>query len=142
MSDMQEILSELMVALDEGQINAEVIEGAMKALSAVPEIYHTEAVKALLRTPQSDEEQPEEQPEDYLAVKTYTSSEFHAGDEVKSIYSGERAIILKNSEGGNNSRFYVVFSDGSSGVKEKGDWTRTGRNFPAIAAIMEELKKA
>lgn len=138
MSDMQEILRELMVALDEGQINAEVIEGAYKALSAVPEIYHTEAVKALLRTPSSDEEQPEEQPEDYLAVKTFNSKEFHVGDEV---FDGtNKGVVLSVGNGG----FHVVMTDGSAGEwnEDTDGWHRTGRNFPAIPAIMEELKKA
>ena len=138
MSDMQEILSELMVALDEGQINAEVIEGAMKALSAVPEIYHTEAVKALLRTPSSDEEQPEEQPEDYLAVKTYTSDKFNVGDEITD-GSGNYVILEVEANG-----FWITRTGASKYVYNAASsaFLRTGRNFPAIAAIMEELKKA
>lgn len=138
MTDVQKILLAMSTGYHDGQIGEEDCEGIAKALNGVPEAYHMDALKSFLGI---QEDQPEEQPEDYLAVKTYTSSEFHVGDEVKSIYPGERAIILKNSEGGNNSRFYAVFPDGSSGVKEKGDLTRTGRNFLAITAILEELKK-
>lgn len=135
MSDMQEILHELMIALDEGQINAEVIEGAYKALSAVPEIYHVDAVKALLRTPSSDDEQPE----DYLAVKTFTSNEFNIGDEIADDETGCKLVVV------------AIFKDSiialdaiglvGSYFKNPLHAKRTGRNFPAIAAIMEELRK-
>lgn len=138
MTDVQKIVSALADCLHDNQISEDECLGVLKALRGIPPEKHMDALKAFLSV---EEPELEEQPEDYLAVKTYTSSEFHVGDEVKSIYSGERAIILKNSAGGNNSRFYAVFPDGSSGVKEKGDWSRTGRNFPAIPAIMEELKK-
>lgn len=133
MSDMQEILANLIVALNEGQINAEVIEGAMKVLSAVPEIYHVDAVKALLSTPSALEEQPE----DYLSVKTFTSNEFHIGDEVA--YGKDRYVIYYFDED-----TALVFGDGpvSRICREGSAFERTGRNFPAIAAIMEELKKA
>ena len=134
MSDMQEILANLIVALNEGQINAEVIEGAMKALSAVPEIYHVDAVKALLCTPSSIEEQPE----DYLAVKTFTSNEFNVGDEI----ADERFkyVVLETTDEG-------CLVAGASDVVcvhsfDFDNYHRTGRNFPAIPAIMEELKKA
>jgi hypothetical protein len=135
---MQEILHELMVALDEGQINAEVIEGAYKALSAVPENYHIKAVKALLRTPSAMEEQPEEQPEDYLQVKTYTSDKFSVGDEITD--GCDKYVILKVETNGvwvtgTGTTMYVYTAASIA-------YRRTGRNFPAIAAIMEELKKA
>lgn len=135
MSDMQEILANLIVALNEGQINAEVIEGAMKALSAVPEIYHVDAVKALLRTPSALEEQPE----DYLQVKTYTSDKFSVGDEITSGVT--KYVIFREDDSGfwvtgTGTTFYV------SRCALNFDYKRTGRNFPAIAAIMEELKKA
>jgi len=139
MSDMQEILHELMVALDEGQINAEVIEGAYKALSAVPENYHIKAVKALLRTPSAMEEQPEDQPEDYLAVKTFTSNEFHIGDEI-SVCSGLRGVYVGRSV--NSGDCLLVDHGKIYDYADTSAWTRTGRNFPAIAAIMEELKNA
>lgn len=135
MSDVQEILSELMVALDEGQINAEVIEGAYKALSAVPEIYHVDAVKALLRTPSSDEEQPE----DYVAVKTFTSSEFHIGDEVV-VCNGRKGVYLATDT--IIGSCLLLESGELACYFDKDAWTRTGRNFPAIPAILEELKKA
>jgi hypothetical protein len=135
---MQEILHELMVALDEGQINAEVIEGAYKALSAVPENYHIKAVKALLRTPSAMEEQPEEQPEDYLQVKTYTSDTLSVGDEITD--GCDKYVILKVEDSGawvtgTGTAMYVYTASSIA-------YRRTGRNFPAIAAIMEELKKA
>lgn len=134
MSDMQEILSELMIALDEGQINAEVVEGAYKALSAVPEIYHVDAVKALLRTPSALEEQPE----DYLQVKTYTSDKFSVGDEVTD--GSVNYVILEVEADG----FWMTRTGASKYVYNAASsaFLRTGRNFPAIAAIMEELKKA
>lgn len=138
MTDVQRIVSALADCLHDNQISEDECLGVLKALRGIPPEKHMDALKAFLSV---EEPELEEQPEDYLAVKTYTSSEFHVGDEVKSIYSGERAIILKNSESGKNSRFYVVFPDGSAGVKEKDDWTRTGRNFPAIPAILDELKK-
>ena len=135
MSDMQEILANLIVALNDGQINAEVIEGAMKVLSAVPEIYHVDAVKALLRTPSALEEQPE----DYLAVKTYTSDKISVGDEI-SVCSGLRGVYVGRS----CASGYCLLADHGK-IYDYADisaWTRTGRNFPAIPAIMEELKKA
>ena len=134
MSDMQEILANLIVALNEGQINAEVIEGAYKALSAVPEIYHTEAVKALLRTPSALEEQPE----NYLQVKTYTSDKFSVGDEITDGCC--KYVILEVEENG----FWATRTGQPKYIYNAASITflRTGRNFPAIAAIMEELKKA
>lgn len=137
MSDMQEILANLIVALNEGQINAEVIEGAMKALSAVPEIYHVDAVKALLRTPSA----PEEQPEDYLAVKTFSKraqSSLQIGDELIDMH-GVKSVFVGTDENGEIS---VVYGTGGVDHWNLDRLNRTGRNFPAIAAIMEELKKA
>lgn len=131
MTDMQEILANLIISMNDGRINADVLDGAMKALSAVPEIYHVDAVKALLKAPS----EPEEQPEDYLAVKTFTSPDLHVGDEVA--WGEERCVIYRFDD----ENAYVFGSDTRSILRKGSAFRRTGRNFPAVQAILDELKK-
>lgn len=135
MTDVQKILLAMATGYHDGQIGEEDCEGIAKALNGVPEAYHMDALKSFLGI---QEDQPEEQPEDYLAVKTFTSNEFHVGDEV--FDGADKGIVLSVGDVG----FYVVMSDGSAGEwnEDTDGWHRTGRNFPAIPAIMEELKKA
>lgn len=132
MSDMQEILAALIAAIKEKRITVDVAEAAVRMLDGVPDYSHLDAIKALLRTPSSIEEQPE----DYLAVKTFTSNEFNVGDEVA--YGKDRYVIYYFDED-----TALVFGDGPvRRIRRVGStFERTGRNFPAIPDILEELKK-
>lgn len=134
MTDVQKILLAMATGYHDGQIGEEDCEGIAKALNGVPEAYHMDALKSFLGI---QEDQPEEQPEDYLAVKTFTSNEFHIGDEVA--YGKDRYVIYYFDED-----TALVFGDGpvSRICREGSAFERTGRNFPAIPAILEELKKA
>lgn len=133
MTDVQKILLAMSTGYHDGQIGEEDCEGIAKALNGVPEAYHMDALKSFLGI---QEDQPEEQPEDYLAVKTFTSNEFHIGDEVA--YGKDRYVIYYFDED-----TALVFGDGPvSRIRRVGSaFERTGRNFPAIPAILEELKK-
>lgn len=77
----------------------------------------------------------EEQPEDYLAVKMFASSEFHVGDEVA--LGEDRCVIYRFDD----ENAYVFGSDTRSILRKGSAFHRTGRNFPAIPAILEDLKK-
>lgn len=133
MTDVQKILVALADCYHHGQIGEEDCQGVAKALNGVPEAYHMDAFKSFLGI---QEDQPEEQPEDYLAVKTFTSNEFHIGDEVA--YGKDRYVIYRFDED-----TALVFGDGPvSRIRREGSaFERTGRNFPAIAAILEEIRK-
>lgn len=134
MTDVQRIVSALSDCLHDNQISEDECLGVLKALRGIPPEKHMDALKAFLSV---EEPELEEQPEDYLAVKTFNSKEFHIGDEV---FDGtNKGVVLSVG----NVGFYVVMSDGSSGEwdEDTDDWTRTGRNFPAIPAILDELKK-
>lgn len=143
MSNIQEILKALAVALHDGLIGEEGCEDLAKALNGVPIEHHMNAFRALLGIDPTNEdafEKPAEAPEDYLAVKTFTSSDFHVGDEVtvRNNYNKKGVITYVGDE-----IIYVLYASGTSATFVKGgdQFTRTGRNFPAIQAILDELKK-
>ena len=135
MTDVQKILLAMSTGYHDGQIGEEDCEGIAKALNGVPEAYHMDALKSFLGI---QEDQPEEQPEDYLAVKTFTSNEFHVGDEVVT-QSGIKYFVIREGE----LSLYAIGSDSMMHSIDKSPYSvhRTGRNFPAIPAILEELKK-
>ena len=136
MTDVQKILLAMATGYHDGQIGEEDCEGIAKALNGVPESYHMGALKSFLGI---QEEQSEEQPEDYLAVKTYTSDKFSVGDEVEfnGAYGRKRGVVLAV----NGEKINIISSGGVSPDCSAFLFTRTGRNFPAIPAIMEELKR-
>lgn len=143
MSYIQEILKALAVALHDGLIGEEGCEDLAKALNGVPIEHHMNAFRALLGIDPTNEdafEKPAEAPEDYLAVKTFASSEFHIGDEVQfsGAYGEKRGVVLSV----NSEQIHVLFDNGVAPNYSSSLFTRTGRSFPAIPAIMEELKKA
>lgn len=137
MTDVQKILLAMATGYHDGQIGEEDCDGIAKALNGVPEAYHMDALKSFLGI---QEDQPEEQPEDYLAVKMFASSEFHVGDEVQfnGAYGRKRGVVLAV----NGEKINILFDGGVSPDCSAFLFTRTGRNFPAIPAILEELKKA
>lgn len=137
MTDVQKILVALADCYHHGQIGEEDCQGVAKALNGIPEVYHMDALKSFLGI---QEDQPEEQPEDYLAVKTYTSDKFSVGDEVEfnGAYGRKRGVVLAV----NGEKINIISSGGVSPDCSAFLFTRTGRNFPAIPAILEELKKA
>lgn len=150
MSNIQEILKALSVALHDGLIGEEGCEDLAKALNGVPIEHHMNAFRALLGIETTNEdafEQPAEAPEDYLAVKTFTSSEFHVGDEIVSDKTEKRAVITA-IENENHVVYYVTGDGKNEGlpnflrIDPAYSFRRTGRNFPAIPAVLEELKKA
>lgn len=142
MTDVQKILLAMAAGYHDGLIGEEDCDGIAKALNGVPELYHMDALKSFLGV---QEVQPEEQPEDYLAVKTYTSDVFSVGDEIADGIG--RYVILKKEDSGfwvtgTGTTVYVHESNFTYKRTGRNFYKRTGRNFPAIAAIMEELKKA
>lgn len=142
MSNIQEILKALAVALHDGLIGEEGCEDLAKALNGVPIEHHMNAFRALLGIDPTNEdafEKPAETPEDYLAVKTFTSTEFHIGDEIADDENRCKFVVIaifKDSIIALDAAGLVSSLNNPPHVK------RTGRNFPAIPAIMEELKKA
>jgi hypothetical protein len=135
MTDVQKILLAMATGYHDGQIGEEDCEGIAKALNGVPECFHMDALKSFLGV---QEEQPEEQPEDYLAVKTYTSDTFSVGDEITD--GRKKYVILKVEDSGvyATAAGITEFFCNAASIA----YRRTGRNFPAIPAIMEELKNS
>lgn len=152
MTDVQRIVSALADCLHDNQISEDECLGVLKALRGIPPEKHMDALKAFLSV---EEPELEEQPEGYLQVKTYTSDKFSVGDEVEfnGAYGRKRGVVLAvNGEKINILKgvvlsfgivFHAVMGDGSAGEwdEDTDGWHRTGRNFPAIPAILEELKK-
>jgi hypothetical protein len=132
MSFVQEILQ----AVSADLMYEHNYDNLIKGLSEIPECYHEDFVRAYFKR---EPEQPEEQPEDYLAAKTFTSNEFHIGDEIV-VCNGSRGIYIGRDF---TLGYCLLYPVGGVGLyADKDGWTRTGRNFPAIPAILEELKKA
>lgn len=77
MTDVQRIVSALADCLHDNQISEGECLGVLKALRGIPPEKHMDALKAFLSV---EEPELEEQPEDYLAVNMFASSEFHVGD--------------------------------------------------------------
>lgn len=131
MSKTQELLQRMADAWNGDKYCSDYFLGAIHAIEAIPECYHSDVLDALFKPTKQEED---EQPEDYAAVKTFDSDEFHVGDEVTDGgYVGIVTALIPE--------FTVVMKDGSAGVWETTEWKRTGRNFPAISAILEALKK-
>lgn len=134
MTDVQRIVSALADCLHDNQISEGECLGVLKALRGIPPEKHMDALKAFLSV---EEPELEEQPEDYLQVKTYTSDKFSVGDEVTD-GSGNYVILGVEANG-----FWIARTGVSRYVYNAASsaFHRTGRNFPAIPAIMEDLKK-
>lgn len=132
MTDIQKILK----AVSSHTITADTYNRLIRALDTIPEYHHADFLLAFFHD--EPEPEPEAQPEDYLAVKTFNSGTFHVGDEV--IVDGYPCVIYELTDIGTAE----VFSCGPaiSFNLESKYVHRTGRNFPAIPAILEELKKA
>ena len=133
MSDIQQFLTLMADALHNGALGEEGCADLCKALNGVPAEYHAAALKAFL----GGEDEAQDAPEDYAVVKTFDSSEFHVGDEV--IVDGFPCVIYQLTDLGTAYVFgessVISFVVGSKAA------TRTGRNFPAIAAILEKIRK-
>lgn len=132
MSDIQQFLALMADALHIGALGEEGCADLAKALNGVPAEYHAAAFKAFL----GGDDEAQDAPEDYAVVKTFDSSGFHVGDEV--IVDGFPCVIYQLTDLGTAYVFgessVISFVVGSKAV------TRTGRNFPAIAAILDKIK--
>lgn len=131
MTDIQKILK----AVSSHTITADTCYRLIRALDTIPDYHHADFLLAFFHD--EPEPEPEAQPEDYLAVKTFNSREFRVGDEV--IVDGYPCVIYELTDIGTAE----VFSCGPaiSFCIESAHVFRTGRNFPAIPAILEELQK-
>ncbi len=136
MTDVQLILTGLADSLHDNQISEDECLGVIKALRGVPPEHHMSVLKSFLGIDEPDPE-PETQPEDYAIVKTFDSREYYVGDEVT---NGRDVYIYYGNDGCGNS---MIFGNGNAVGFDMSSahWHRTGRNFPAVAAILEELKK-
>jgi len=136
MTEVQQILSCLADCLHDNQISEDECLGALKALRGIPAEKHMDAFMALIGADQEQQE-PEEQPENYLAVKTFDSGEFYVGDEIIGNQNGKKYVVSKVGL----CALYVLGENAEPYTVDVRQATRTGRNFPAIAAIMEEIRK-
>jgi len=134
MSDIQQFLALMADALHIGALGEEGCADLCKALNGVPVEYHAAAFKAFL----GGEDEAQDAPEDYAVVKTFDSSEFHVGDEVVT-QSGIKYFVIREGE----LSLYAIGSDSMMHSIDKSPYSvkRTGRNFPAIAAILAEIRK-
>lgn len=135
MSKTTELLQHIADAWYDGDFNEDYLRGAIRALDSIPEVYHDDVLQSLFKP--EENEQEAEQPENYLAVKTFDSSVLNVGDEVTD--GSVKAVVTRCSD----EVIYYVRDDGVVGYYGKCHvmWHRTGRNFPAIPAILGELKK-
>lgn len=133
MSDIQKFLALMADALHNGALGEEGCADLCKALNGVPAEYHAAAFKAFL----GDEDEAQDAPEDYAVVKTFVSSEFHVGDEIT---DGKDKFVITGFEKTGLAR--VMGHTGLVGADlDRVYYKRTGRNFPAIAAIMDKIRK-
>lgn len=65
--------------------------------------------------------------------------EIHVGDEV--LMNTYKVIVLKTSVDGYKDRYLVLFPDGSTGLRDKSDFEKTGRTFPEIAEVLKKMKE-
>lgn len=136
MTEVQKILTCLADCLHDNQISEDECLGALKALRGIPAEKHMDAFMAFIGADQEPEE-PEEQPEDYLAVKTFDSYLFHVGDEIT---DGKDKFVITGFD--NTGLARVMGHTGMVGADlDRTTLKRTGRNFPAIAVILAEIKK-
>lgn len=135
MTEVQKILTCLANCLHDNQISEDECLGVLKAMRGIPPEKHMDAFMAFIG---ADQEQQEERPEDYLAVKTYESPTLGIGDEVIA-HDGRSAVIISIG----NTYMSVLYADQTIEMLPISACInhRTGRNFPAIPAILEELKK-
>lgn len=132
MSDIQQFLALMADALHNGALGEEGCADLCKALNGVPAEYHVAAFKAFL----SGEDETQDAPEDYAVVKTFDSAIFHIGDEIEDAH-GVKALFAGYDDGGLVS---VIYAEGCVDHRKPEKWHRTGRNFPAIAAILDKIK--
>ena len=133
MSDIQHFLALMADALHNGALGEEGCADLCKALNGVPAEYHSAAFKAFLGC--ADEAQ--DAPEDYAVVKTCDSSTFHVGDEIIGNQSGKKYVVSKVGL----CALYALGEDAEPYTVDVRQTTRTGRNFPAIAAILDKIRK-
>lgn len=134
MSKTAAMLNLLADALENGTLGGCDLRMIARTLEAVPEEYHKNAVRAALGADKAEDDAPE----DYAVVKTFDSSEFHVGDEVVT-QGGIKYFVIRVGE----LSLYAIGSDSMLHSIDKSPYSikRTGRNFPAIAAILEEIRK-
>ena len=133
MSDIQQFLALMADALHNGALGEEGCADLCKALNGVPAEYHAAAFKAFL----GGEEEAQDAPEDYAVVKTFYSSTFHVGDEIT---DGKDKFVI--TEFDNLGLARVMGHASLVGVDlDRVSYKRTGRNFPAIAAILDKIRK-
>lgn len=134
MSDIQQFLTMMADALHNGALGEEGCADLCKALNGVPAEYHVAAFKAFL----SGEDEAQDAPEDYAVVKTFYSPEYHVGDEIIG-QSGRKYIVLYVDK----FSLAVIGDDMTVQNLDKSPYSikRTGRNFPAIAAILDKIRK-
>lgn len=135
MSKTQELLQRMDDAWNSDEYCSDYFLGAIHALEAVPEVYHNDVLHALFK--ESEKAQESEQPEDYAVVRMFDSDEFHIGDEVT---DGMNKVVICGKDGFNVFR---VFGGSTYAFDQNSaeNWHRTGRNFPAIPAILDALKR-
>lgn len=64
---------------------------------------------------------------------------FRVGDEVSEHYSGLTGVVTRVVE--DSDRIYVTWADGSSGVQyDKSDFELTGKHYPLMSHLLEQLK--
>lgn len=132
MSDIQQFLALMADALHNGALGEEGCADLCKALNGVPAEYHAAAFKAFL----GGEDEAQDAPEDYAVVRTYESPISGIGDEITTS-SGTNAVVISIG----NTYMSVLHADQTIEMLPVTNNIRTGRNFPAIPAILEELKK-
>ena len=132
MSDIQQFLALMADALHNGALGEEGCGDLAKALNGVPAEYHAAAFKAFL----SGEDETQDAPEDYAVVKTYESPILGIGDEIITS-GGTNAVVISIG----NTYMSVLHADQTIEMLPVSAGIRTGRNFPAIAAILEEIRK-
>ena len=131
MSDIQQFLALMADALHNGALGEEGCSDLAKALNGVPAEYHAAAFKAFL----SSEEEAQDALEDYAVVKTYESPISGIGDEIITS-SGTNAVVISIG----NTYMSVLHADQTIEMLPVSAGIRTGRNFPAIAAILDKIK--
>lgn len=132
MSDIQQFLLLMADALHNGALGEEGCSDLVKALNGVPAEYHVAAFKAFL----GGEDEAQDAPEDYAAVKTYESPILGIGDEIITS-SGANAVVISIG----NTYMSVLHADQTIEMLPVTNNIRTGRNFPAIAAILDKIRK-
>lgn len=134
MTDVQRILIGLSEKLCDHHINDEACTALSKALDGVPPEHHMSALVSMLEVDEPDFQDMD----DNLVIKSYTAPNISVGDEVQfnGSYGIKRGVVLAV----NGKQIIVVFDSGVATNYSASLFTRTGRNFPAIPAILDELK--